>query len=242
MDIGYPDSFFSVILQGKQQGSADIVSTEDFLALFAFDADGERLSGFFGQFFGCADESGRPAAEDGDAVAQSFYLGHVVTGQQDGFALRFQPAYLAVQRDSALYIQSGGWFVQKDDVRIAGQGEGKVKPAFLSSGQLSVQLCGKCSYAQSVQQIPVGPRPMPPGKQFCRLQRLDAGRQSGGLQLYPHFAADPDFSAVRTPEAFDTFQCCGFSGTVCSQQGKNFALPYGKGQFSQNGMTAVAFG
>ncbi|MFR1436366.1 MAG: hypothetical protein ACLSS9_14315, partial [Acutalibacteraceae bacterium] len=107
MDIGYPDSFFSVILQGKQQGSADIVSTEDFLALFAFDADGERLSGFFGQFFGCADESGRPAAEDGDAVAQRLNLIHEMGCHENGGAILFQFQQVFPYITPSLYIQAG---------------------------------------------------------------------------------------------------------------------------------------
>ena len=70
--------------------------------------------------------------DDGHTVAQAFCLFHEVRGEKDSFAAFTNACDQAPDGAPRLRIESGGEFVEKDDLRIGNQGERHEQPLLLT--------------------------------------------------------------------------------------------------------------
>lgn len=87
------------------------------------------------QRFRCAGGHDGPSIEDGDAIAQSVYLVHVMADQQDGDTVCAEVLDQSPHGASSIRIESGGELVEQDDPRGTDQGEDHRQPLLLATGQ-----------------------------------------------------------------------------------------------------------
>jgi hypothetical protein len=93
-------------------------------------------------------------AEDADAVAELVGLFQVLGGQQDGHAVGDgQCADLVPQAAAADRVESGGGFVQKEDVRTLDQGDGEVDTVALASTELADRDVGELLRVERDQEL-----------------------------------------------------------------------------------------
>ncbi len=88
------------------------------------------------QFRGSTGGDNLSVVNDGEAIAQTFGLFHIVRGQQHGAAAFLKSANNVPKLAAALGIESGGGLVQKQDLRIAHQGGGYGEPLPLTPDNL----------------------------------------------------------------------------------------------------------
>src|SRR6202521_3719363 len=77
------------------------------------------------------------AIDDDDPFRQLVRLFEVVRGQQNRLALLGEIADALQKEPAGLDVHADSWFVEKDDLGIAGDGEREVEPLALAAGQLA---------------------------------------------------------------------------------------------------------
>lgn len=110
------------------EGFADVLGDEDGVVLMVLmevcggeRCGGKRWLGFdvdviasgdgLGELGGGADEGELFLIEDGNAVTETFDFGHIVTGEDKGFALFFEGANDVMKNGAGFDIEAGGGLV-----------------------------------------------------------------------------------------------------------------------------------
>src|ERR1700694_2970429 len=77
------------------------------------------------------------AIDDDYPLGQLVRLLEIVRGQENRLALLGEIANALQEEPSGLDVHANGWLVEKDDLRVAGDGEREVEPLALATGQLA---------------------------------------------------------------------------------------------------------
>ena len=88
------------------------------------------------QLLGCVERDDAAVIDNGHPITEHFRLFHVMRGHKDRAAAR-PNASAAPELPPRLRVEPGGWLIQEQQVRIAGQPAGHRQPLFLSARQLA---------------------------------------------------------------------------------------------------------
>src|SRR5438309_7865626 len=174
---------------------------------------------------------------DGDAVAEALGLFNVMCGHQNGFFLSAQLLNNVVDFPAHLRIQSRGWFVQEDYLRIVDQSHGEGEALLLAAGKLVVKSVALFFQAETFKQfLRLAAAFVEAGEETESFHDPELVRERRGLQRGADFvfesfrfvlrikATDGNAAAVGIAEAFENFNGSGFAGAVRPEQAENFSF------------------
>src|SRR5580704_1740024 len=189
------------------------------------------------QGFGGALSDHFSRCDHADTVGKVLRLVHVVRGQNDGFAEGPHVAHDLPGGTARRGVETGGRFVEKDELGIAHQAERDVEATLLAAGKLADPLAGLLGEPDQVDDL----RGRSRGRVIAsiELDELDDRehrRHGRFLKHQPHplpevaparLWVDPEHghgARVPLPVALEDFNRGGLAGTVRSQKAEDLSL------------------
>ena len=175
--------------------------------------------------------------DDGHAVAQPFGFFHVVRREENRSTFGAESRHHVPELEAALRIETRGWLVEKENVRIADERTRGCHPLFLTAGQLAHACVAFLIERKIVQQrVRIRARlvkraeemnRLVDGELFAELRLLqrdaDALAQLAFI-LAPGEAEDFDFAGIGDGEAFEDFDGGGLASAVRTEKAEALTI------------------
>src|SRR5579872_549180 len=174
---------------------------------------------------------------DRHAVAETFGLLDIVRGQQDRALVGLEFFNQRMNLQAYLGIQTGGRFVQKNEIRFVDQGQRESYALFLSAGQFRVEIVAFSPELQALEQfVAIGFARIEGGEPLQGLMNAKLVGEVGRLQAdadailkraLRHFGIETkhfDASLGARAQTFQNFDSGRLPSSIGSQEAEDFTL------------------